>query len=215
VTPVLGPEHTEHVRQVAERVLAAPEFRGSEIDPGVFDRLSRYLQSLLDGAIRRIGAMPTWLTWLVVAWISLTLLGIVAHSLYTLFVLGGGTAGRTDRRAALEGELFGIRDLDFDRIVAEALDAKRRADWSRAVRYGYAAQILFFDRKGWVAFETSKTNRDYHDELVAHDHEAAEFRRSTSVFEEIAYGGRAATEGAALRILNTLENSLDEPVQSH
>jgi len=206
VTPVLGPPAAEPARRIARAVLAEPEYRAPGVDSDLRERIWAWILSLFDRVHEAASHLPSWLTWLVVAWLAITFLAITAHSIYTLFVIGGGRVPDGARPSrAIDGELFGIADLDFDRVLGEAAKAREARDWERAIRYGYAAFILLFDRAGWVAFAASKTNRDYLEELRDRERAERRFRASTDGFEKVIYGGGPPTESVALGILENLE----------
>ena len=144
----------------------------------------------------------------------LTLAAILAHLLYTLVMLLRGTS--SPRRGApqderMAGELLGIKDLDFDAVLAEARRLLAAGDWPAATRYFYVAAILWLDRQGWIAFKKSKTNRDYIDELAPRARIQGSFRRLTADFEPIVYGGQTPQSSAIHDIANTVEGLLHEP----
>jgi hypothetical protein len=94
------------------------------------------------------------------------------------------------------GELYGVRDLDPDRVYAEAHRRLAQGDWSGAVRFLYVAAILRLDRVGFVRLRQSKTNHDYVRELAARPDCRGPFEVLTRCFETTVYGGRAADEAA-------------------
>ena len=127
----------------------------------------------------------------------LTLAAILAHLIYTLVMLLRGTSSplrSNPKGGRIAGELLGIKDLDFDTVLAEARRLLAAGDWPAATRYFYVAAILWLDRQGWIVFKKSKTNRDYIDELASRARIQGSFRRLTADFEPIVYGGLAAAE---------------------
>jgi hypothetical protein len=213
VSPVLGPEHVDSARAIAIAVLSERQYGGQDPAPDFLARFGHWLSSLLERIGEGMRQTPTWVTWLIVVWVIGTLLAITLHALYGLFQLGGGLRNASPTAVQLRGELLGISDLDFERVYAEALAARDAKNWERAVRYGYAACILWLDRVGRVAFESWKTNRDYVTEIDGDDR-SAPFCRATGVFEGIAYGGALPTETDASSVLFELSTLRHEPVSS-
>ena len=111
----------------------------------------------------------------------------------------------------IPGELLGIKELDFDAVIAEARRLLAAGDWPAATRYFYVAAILWLDRQGWIAFKKSKTNRDYIDELAPRARVQGSFRRLTADFEPIVYGGRPPQGSTIHDIATTVEGLLHEP----
>lgn len=203
-----------HARTVVRSVLSDPEFAGAQPSASVWAKVSSFLDSLFSQAANALHDLPSWVTWLVFVWMTVTLLAIFGHAVYTLVRIGG--SGRTPRKSAYgvpRGELLGIRDLDFDSVYQEALAARDGRAFARAVRYGYAAGILWLDRVSWLSFAASKTNRDYVAELRGRISGAPTFVRMTDTFEEVAYGASVATEAVAQQLLTDLELLRHESAQ--
>ena len=115
-------------------------------------------------------------------------------------------------RDNISGELLGIKDLDFDRVYAEARRLLAASDWPpAATRYFYVAAILWLDRQGWIVFKRSKTNGDYVRELARRGPAQGSFLRLTGLFEAIVYGGRTPNNSHMEEISTTVEGLLHEP----
>jgi Domain of unknown function (DUF4129) len=214
MTPLVLPGDPSHARAVVRSVLTDPEFAGAQPSASVWAKLSSFLDSLFSQAANALHDLPSWVTWLVFVWMTVTLLAIFGHAVYTLIRIGG--SGRTPQKRAHgvpRGELLGIRDLDFDSVYKEALAARDGGAFARAVRYGYAAGILWLDRVSWLSFAASKTNRDYVAELRGRTSGVPIFVRMTDAFEEVAYGARVATEDVAQQLLTDLELLRHESAQ--
>ena len=98
----------------------------------------------------------------------LTLAAILGHLIYVLVKLVGAPLQGSGGGRSAGGrpqDLLGIRDLDFDAVYAQAGRLVGAGDWAAATRYLYVAAILWLDRQGRIAFRSSKTNRDYLQEL--------------------------------------------------
>jgi hypothetical protein len=155
--------------------------------------------------------------WLIISWMVLVLAAILAHLIYTLWTILGGTSrasGAGAARGARAGELLGIRDLDFDSVYAEAGRLLAAGDWLAATKYLYVAAILWLDRQGWLVFRPAKTNREYLAELRAQAQLQGLLRGLTDGFEAIVYGGRPATMAATDDMAHTVEVLLHEPART-
>jgi hypothetical protein len=214
MTPLVLPGNPDHARAVVRSVLSDPEFAGAQPSASVWAKLSSFIDSLFSQAANALHGLPSWITWLVFIWMTVTLLAIFGHAVYTLVRIGGsGRAQQKNAHGAPRGELLGIRDLDFDNVYREALLAREGRAFARAIRYGYAAGILWLDRVSWLSFAASKTNRDYVAELLGKPSGAPIFVRMTVAFEEVAYGARTATEDIAQQLLTDLELLRHESAQ--
>jgi len=192
--------------------MARREFASLYDDPYTFWRWLRdWISSILKQVTSALADLPGWVFWMIVAWMVLALAAILAHLIYTLWKLLGGTSWASRAGASARGrpgELLGIRDLDFDSVYGEARRLMTAGDWLAATRYLYVAAILWLDRQGWIAFHTSKTNWDYVGELRARDQIQGPFRRLTDCFESIVYGGQSATVSTSREMANTVQGLL-------
>jgi hypothetical protein len=209
---IADPYHAR-TREAIQGVLAEREFANLHDDPYALLRLLlEWINSLFMRVATAVGRMPRWLWWLIVGWMLATLAAILAHLLYTLWVLlrsGAGPSGGGARRGHA-GEFLGIRELEFDAVYAEARRLLGAGDWAAATRYLYVAAILWLDRQGEIVFRASKTNRDYLDELRGRDRLQNPLRRLTRLFEPIVYGGRPATGPTTGEMDAALQNLLQE-----
>lgn len=201
-------------REAVEEVLARREFAHVHGDPeGGLRALLEWLRRAwrrVDAALHRL---PAWAFWLIVAWLVLTLVAIVAHLVYTLVMLlrgssraalRGGTAGRH------EGELFGVRDLEFESVYERARALLAEGNWREAIKYWYVAAILWLDRTGRIAFRLSKTNWDYLRELRPDPERHAQFRRLTERFEATVYGGERPSGAECESVASVVEGLVHE-----
>jgi len=207
--------YRQRSRSAIHEVLARREFADLHADPNSFWRI---ILDWLSDLTQRIGdvlkGLPEWLFWVVVVWMILTLAAILGHLIYTLVMLLRGTSSpprSNPQSGRISGELLGIKDLDFDTVLAEARRLLAAADWPAATRFFYVAAILWLDRQGWIAFKKSKTNRDYIDELASRARIQNSFRRLTAYFEPIVYGGLAPKSSTIHEIATTVEGLLHEP----
>jgi hypothetical protein len=202
-------------RTAIRDVLAQREFADLRNDPNTaWRQLIRWTVAFLRRIFAPLQHLPEWILWIIIFWLVLTLLAILAHLVYTLWAILS-TASRTstvghsvgDR----PGELLGIRDLDFDAVYAEADRLVSAGDWPAATRHLYVAAILWLDRQGRIRFRASKTNRDYIQELQSEAQLQGLFRRLTSGFEPVVYGGQAATKSTTDDMANSVEGLFHGP----
>jgi hypothetical protein len=220
-TARVGPHQTAdpaRTRAAIEEVLARPEFADLHGDPdALWRQLTEWLLSLLARGSSALANLAPWLCWLIVGWMLLTLAAILAHLLYTLWRLLGGSRWATEGGPSARrhrGELLGIPDLDFETVYAEALRLLATGDWLAATKYYYVTAILWLDRQGAIVFRPPKTNRDYIAELRDRVELQGLFRRLTNGFESIIYGGRAATAATSHDMADIVKGLLDEPLRT-
>ena len=167
----------------------------------------------IDSALRHL---PEWLLWFIIAWMVLTLVAILCHLVYSLWLMLGGSSGASVSgfaRRRHEGELLGIRNLDFDWVHAEADRLLAAGDWPAATKHFYVAAILWLDRQRWITFRPAKTNRDYFGELRSQSRLQGVFGRLTDGFELIAYGGQSASTLTSHDMATIVEGLLHEPAR--
>jgi hypothetical protein len=210
-------DHAQARATIAE-VLARPEFANLHSDPYAFTRrLMRWIISGLDALTSALRRQPAWVFWLIITWMVVALLAILAHLVYTLWRVVSAASGVSRSAAAgrrPQGELLGIRELEFEPVYAEALRLLAAGDWLTATKYLYVAAILWLHRQGWISFRPSKTNRDYLAELRARPKLQSSYRRLTEIFEPVVYGGQPATITTTHDIANTVESLLHEPARA-
>lgn len=205
-------------RAVIEEVLARSEFADVHQDSYAYwRRVILWIASVFGAIASTLGSLPVWLLWTIVVWMVLALAALLAHLLYTLWqLLGtssrGAPSGDASRRR--EGELLGIRDLDFDTVYAEANRLLTAGDWLSATKHLYVAAILWLDRQHWITFKPAKTNRDYLGELRRASRLEGIFGRLTQCFELIVYGGRPATTSTSHDMAKIVEGLLHEPARA-
>jgi len=211
---VEGTADPARTRAAIAEVLTRPEFADLQADPNRLGRhLMEWLSALLEGIGSAIRHLPGWMVWTIVAWMILTLLAILAHLVYTLWkVLGGSSrpSGAGSLRSRTQGEILGIRNLEFEAVHSEACRLLASHDWLAATRYFYVAAILWLDRQGAIVFRPSKTNRDYIGELQSQARFQDPFDRLTACFESIVYAGQSATAATSRDMADTVESLLHE-----
>lgn len=180
------------VRETAREVLSRAEFAQSAAEqPGWWKAFLEWLRDLLGGVGRAARSLPEWVFWLIVVWMVLALVAALVHMLWTLYqLLAPGGAGAATGNERLRGEILGIRDLDFDGVLAQGRALLEQGRFADAVRHFYVAAILELERHGALAPTPAKTNRDYVRELAAAPRWQPSFQELTSRYERSAYSGQ-------------------------
>ena len=206
----------QQARLSVEKVLAKPEFADLLADPPAWWlALLAWLTRVAESIASFFQTVPGWLWWTIVIWLILALSAILGHFIYVLYGMivssaarwRPGGEGKEDR-----GELFGIRELDFDAVYQRARELLAAGEWSNATRYLYVAAILWLDRQGWVSFKVSKTNYDYLAELARQPAHRARFGELTDRFESTVYGGQPCTAANCQQMASQLEVLLREVI---
>ena len=105
--------------------------------------------------------------------------------------------GRSDRRRPAFAEIEDIQDLDFDKLISEAVAAR---DFRQAVRWLYLGALKNLADRDLIRWQPEKTNHEYLRELGAEQAGlAAPFDRLTYLFEYIWYGDFDVDEAAFRR----------------
>lgn len=203
-------ERRRRAADVVSDVLSAREFQGRELDASLSTRLEQLVNAWLDRLRGVVGDLPDWVVWVIFGWMLLTLLAIVGHAVYVVYTMTGATdISRSAARPLPSNTLLEIAALDYDTVLLEATKASEAGNTDRALRYTYAAAILWLDRIERVHFRASKTNRDYLIEISG-DARAAAFERMTRMFEGAAYGTSPATTALVERMGQALRELCDE-----
>ncbi len=140
----------------------------------VVDPVQRFLTRLKD-ALPETGSPP----WLVLAAAVVVLAVVVASRLVR--DRGRERPGRRPGAAAEAG-------MDPARLEAEAEAAERRGQLAEALRLRFVAGLVRLDRMGALELAPGLTNRG-----VARRLRSARFEGLAVDFDEVVYGGRAAT----------------------
>jgi hypothetical protein len=204
----------QQAREAVRDVLAEREFADLHADPhGWLRGLLGWLRAGLERTRAALDSLPLWALLVLGAWMVLTLVAVVAHLLYTLCTLVRGASGAAVRGRMVkrhDGELFGVRDLEFESVYERARRLLAEANWGDAIKYLYVAAILWLDRQGRIGFRLSKTNYDYLRELAAHPKSHAQFHRLTEQFEATVYGGRPAGAPECETAASVVKGLVDE-----
>lgn len=202
----------QRARETLEAVISTREFRAMSDDEGMaIERLIEWFAGMFKGVGDSINALPAWMGWTIIAWLVVTLVAILGHMIYSLYMLcrgSGSTAG--DKLSArgpgnAHGQALDIYGLTFESVHLEAQRLLSDSDWRGATRYFYMATILWLERQGRVTIERSKTNYDYLRDLKGDASISGRFQQLTGAFEQVAYGGASATSTSSHRIAADVE----------
>jgi hypothetical protein len=198
----------QRFQRTLSEVLSEPEFAERPLEqPSWWRRLWRWIADLLESAAEAASSLPAWLFWLIVGWLVLALAAVLVHMLWTLYQLisTGGAASSAAWGRGRAAEILGIRDLDYESVLAQGHVLAERGRFADAVRYLYVAAILGLERQGAVHVAPAKTNRDYLRELHSAVALRPLFQRMTERYELIAYGGAPADRASCAEMLANLE----------
>lgn len=203
----------QQMRQTVDEVLAGRQFKGLHESEGQWLRwLLGRAKALLEAIGNLFRELPDWLWWVLLIWMVLTLLAILGHVAYTLWLTLGqpGRRGGPEGRGRRRGESWlGVRDLDFASVYERAVALRQAGQWAEAIRYLYVAAILWLDEAGAIAFRQSKTNGDYLRELREKPEHLTLLRGMTGVFEATVYGGAAATKQSCEQMAGTVDRMVE------
>ncbi len=204
--PASTPEQRQRVEQAVAKVLDSREFAQ------LSDTKGNWLHNWLMKASQAVGdffaGLPRWVAWVIVIWMVLTLVAIMIHLVWTLWITLGGRALKTGSGHGAEGgplEWLGVRDLQFDSVLARAKALREEGRWAEAVRFGYVAALLWLQDRQAIAYHASKTNRDFVREVANRPPVAKLLAAMTTSFETIVYRGRDATAHDATAIEQSIQ----------
>ena len=185
----------QQARRAVDEVLSRREFRDLRDKPGIFERITAWFRWLFNRVGDVIGALSAPVLWLLVIFMVLVLLAILGHAGYVLYsMFGAGRALRSKSESSgRSGGLLGIADLDLRAVHDRAQALLAAGEWVEATKYLYVAAILLLDHQGLIAFRGWKTNSEYLRELGDRTDTQTRFRRLTTGFEQVAYGGAMPT----------------------
>lgn len=192
----------EQIRQIANDVLARPEFLERQT----------WTELLLDRIFKWMGVLAQWsarnpnLSKFLTTVLTIVLIVIVAHILYVMvreFTLvrkpGGGRAPQP-RLRALEGVAENWSDAF--RLARAALDA---GDVYRAIWITHRVLLSVLDRMGWIKFVRWKTNTDYLRECREEGAASATLRELTAVYDRVIYAHTDLDRAEAAQLLAQVE----------
>lgn len=176
---------SEQARQEAREVLDGRRFKPARVPrpfAGILGTLGRWLEPVgepIGRLWRRVADTVPGRLFLVAL-----VFGIAA--LISLRLIGRRSPGNVHRSRP-----FGMagEGLDPDELERQAVAAERAGDLDHAVRLRFVAGVLRLDRAGVIAYRSSLTTGQLRSRL-----HSASFAELAAAFDEIAYGGRPASE---------------------
>jgi len=171
-------------RDEARDILGGERFRDSD-PPRPLRGALEWLADRLRGATDVIGSWlepvpgPTWLA-----------IGVIALAILTAAIVA--TVRRRRGGVVASGALTAVREEPRERaadLEREADEAEQRGDWERAVRLRFRAGLRRLADAGVIDLRPGVTNGAVGRRLASPDYD-----RLAADFDEVAYGGRAASE---------------------
>ncbi len=157
------PVSTAQLREKVDEVLARPEFadatnESSSPAVGILEWLLEQLAGALKWMYDLTQGLPEVLRWLVVGGLTLLLVVLVIHILWTFQrALSGAHLRLPDANLALEGE----RKLSPDELEAQADQAATEGDLIGAIRLLLRASLLRLEQREKRPFRRGMTNRQH------------------------------------------------------
>jgi hypothetical protein len=157
------PVSAEQLREKVDEVLARPEFTDASNEPssqavGILDWLLEQLTGVLRWIYDLTQGLPEVLRWLIVAGLTLLLVILIVHILWTFQrALTGAHLRLPDARLALEGE----PKLHPDKLEADADEAAANGDLIGAIRLLLRASLLRLELREKRPFRRGMTNRQH------------------------------------------------------
>jgi uncharacterized protein DUF4129 len=158
-SPLPGPER---VRNTAREVLARPEFQvdgSTEAAEGLWAYLHRLGSAVLDlfrGLFESLYTMSPILAWLVVGALVLTLLLLLGHIGYTLYMV----LRKRGRETALD-DAIGVRTIKPAELAKQAESAEAGGDHILGVRLLFRACLAELEEREGRTFRPGATNREH------------------------------------------------------
>lgn len=167
-----------------QEILARPQFRWPQEGPTlwqrIWERLLRFLFNLfpdsLDGG-RPLGALLAGLG-------GLLLLAVLLYAGRTLFAAVSPSSEHSEDAAAHP-------DVTSDRALREAESLSQQGDYRMAVRYLYLSALLILDERDLIAYDRTRTNREYLRTISHRPELASALREVVDVFDRVWYGFRS------------------------
>jgi hypothetical protein len=175
-----GQEAESHLQEI----LARPQFQWPQEGPTlwqrIWERLLRLLFNLFPDSLvggRPLGALLAGLG-------GLLLLAVLLYAGRTLFA-AVSPSGEHSEEAATHP------DVTSERALREAESLSQQGDYRMAVRYLYLSALLMLDERGLIAYDRTRTNREYLRTISHRPELASTLREVVDVFDRVWYGFRS------------------------
>lgn len=194
----------EVIRATTREVLARPEFPVdvSLQDNAIFETLRGLLRNILDTIAGWAVANPI-LSWTVFILLSLFLLALIGHLLYSSFssdVAGQAGTGKRARYEMLEGE-----GRSWQEGLSNASLALDEHDLRRAVWIAHRVLLGILDEEDALQFAGAKTNEAYLRECQTDHPLASTLVSLTLLYDEIIYGHLQVDPSRLTPLIHTLK----------
>lgn len=173
------------IKDCTRQILADPQFAPRKtFAQWLQEKLRRWDRPDID-LPRGVGA---FLMWAITAWCVLTLLAILAHFAWTLWVLvrrpqGPGIVTGSDGSALYE-------HLSFEQLWQKARELAQRGAFREATGVLLIALLRRLEAVDVLRFHASKTNGEYLREYPDRSPGRPQFAQFIATFERSIYGGR-------------------------
>lgn len=123
---------------------------------------------------------------------------MVVGLVYLILKIVGADLGVIFTRDSKSNKLFkphtlveeNLQNIDFEKLI---LDFANQKNWTLAIRYCYLHTLKVLTDRGLIDYQLRKTNSEYFRE-IQNVELASEFRRMSTVFEQVWYGRVQAAE---------------------
>jgi hypothetical protein len=137
--------------------------------------------------------LPEWLklflSWAFMIWCVLTLLAILAHFIWTLFILLRRKSAPSGN-AARAGLTEKLRHRSLEELMTTIHQLAGRGSYREALEVMMLALLKSLDQAGAIRYHESKTNGEYLFEYSPDRPERSDFRQFVTAVEGTIYGGR-------------------------
>ncbi|MHC4744253.1 MAG: hypothetical protein ACYS8Z_20245, partial [Planctomycetota bacterium] len=134
------------------------------------------------------GGIVRVLVWILSIWCVLTILAILAHLVWTLYVLAGPVRrGGGSHYGAVTA--LAIETMSIDQLLAKAKELAEKGAFAEALGFLMVSILRRLGDAGLVKFHMSKTNGDYVREYPPENPTKTEFQEFVMAFEKTVYGG--------------------------
>lgn len=148
----------EAIRKKAAEVLARPDFAiDGAVNPAAvknFEELYGFVRRLFIAFLEMLDQLPLPIKWLVLAFLVISLIGIIAHLIYTLWIVLFQPGDRLKFADAEEAK------VQPENLEAAAMKAQAKGDWIGAIRILFQASLLRLEQNDRRSFRRGVTNRE-------------------------------------------------------
>jgi hypothetical protein len=150
------------IRKAAHEVMARPEFQldnSTKAGEGLLEsliRIGKRIMQAFGDFFDWLHTMSPVLAWLFVAGLVITLLILVAHIVWTIFMYA-----RRDRRGLALADALALKKVNPTELAREAEAARARGDYILGVRLLFRACLALLEQREGRTFRLGATNREH------------------------------------------------------